>query len=71
MTERCMENSAADGFRVSDFCWGHGGDDRHHPFRANELTAGYDYAAFGHIHKAAQLIPNRGGNGWFPGADRL
>ena len=38
---------------------GHGGDDRHHPFRANELTAGYDYAAFGHIHKAAQLIPNR------------
>lgn len=27
--------------------------------RANELTAGYDYAAFGHIHKAAQLIPNR------------
>jgi len=38
---------------------GHGGDDRHHPFRANELTAGYDYAAFGHIHKAAQLISNR------------
>ncbi|WP_294784677.1 metallophosphoesterase [uncultured Eubacterium sp.] len=39
---------------------GHGGDDRHHPFRAGEIAAaGFDYAAFGHIHKAAQLIPGK------------
>lgn len=39
---------------------GHGGDDRHHPFRANDIIeAGFDYAAFGHIHKAAQLIPGK------------
>lgn len=39
---------------------GHGGDDRHHPFRANDIVAaGFDYAAFGHIHKAAQLIPGK------------
>ena len=39
---------------------GHGGDDRHHPFRANDIAeAGFDYAAFGHIHKAAQLIPGK------------
>lgn len=39
---------------------GHGGDDRHHPFRANDLAeAGFDYAAFGHIHKVAQLIPGK------------
>lgn len=39
---------------------GHGGDDRHHPFRANDIVeAGFDYAVFGHIHKAAQLIPGK------------
>ena len=39
---------------------GHGGDDRHHPFRVNDIVeAGFDYAAFGHIHKAAQLIPGK------------
>lgn len=39
---------------------GHGGDDRHHPFRANDImAAGFDYAAFGHIHKAAQMIPGK------------
>lgn len=39
---------------------GHGGDDRHHPFRANDIAeAGFDYAAFGHIHKVAQLIPGK------------
>ena len=39
---------------------GHGGDDRHHPFRVEDLlAAGFDYAAFGHIHKAAQLIPGK------------
>ncbi len=39
---------------------GHGGDDRHHPFRANDIVAaGFDYAAFGHIHKAAQMVPGK------------
>lgn len=39
---------------------GHGGDDRHHPFRTDDImAAGFDYAAFGHIHKAAQLVPGK------------
>ena len=39
---------------------GHGGDEKHHPFSGEEiLAAGYDYAAFGHIHKPAQIIKDR------------
>lgn len=39
---------------------GHGGDEKHHPFSASQIVgAGYDYAAFGHIHKAEQLIPGK------------
>lgn len=39
---------------------GHGGDDRHHPFQVREiLDAGFDYAAFGHIHKGGSLAENR------------
>lgn len=38
----------------------HGGDEKHIPFRANDiLKAGFDYAACGHIHKPMQLIENR------------
>ena len=39
---------------------GHGGDEKHHPFRTNDIgAAGFDYVAFGHIHKAAQLVPGK------------
>lgn len=39
---------------------GHGGDEKHRPFSARRVVeAGYDYAAFGHIHKAGQLVPGR------------
>ncbi|MCU6761789.1 Nuclease sbcCD subunit D [uncultured Roseburia sp.] len=35
---------------------GHGGDEKHHPFTLTELQeAGYDYAAFGHIHIPQKL----------------
>lgn len=39
---------------------GHGGDEKHHPFSASQIAkAGYDYAAFGHIHKAQQMVPGK------------
>lgn len=38
----------------------HGGDEKHIPFRAQEIVkAGFDYAACGHIHKPVQLVENR------------
>ena len=44
----------------------HGGDDKHMPFRVGEIAKlGYDYAAFGHIHRPQELIPNRA---YFSGA---
>lgn len=39
---------------------GHGGDEKHRPFSARRvLEAGFDYAAFGHIHRAEQLVPGK------------
>ena len=39
---------------------GHGGDEKHHPFTPAEiLEAGYDYAAFGHIHIPRRLKEHR------------
>lgn len=39
---------------------GHGGDAKHHPFSPEEiLAAGYDYAAFGHIHKPGQIVQDK------------
>ncbi len=44
----------------------HGGDEKHMPFRKEELMdLGYDYVALGHIHKPQELIP---GMMAFPGA---
>lgn len=38
----------------------HGGDDRHSPWKKEELAAaGFDYIACGHIHKPEILIPDR------------
>lgn len=37
-----------------------GGDEKHIPFKAGDIASlGYDYAAFGHIHKPQELIPDR------------
>lgn len=39
---------------------GHGGDDKHRSFNARKIAdLGFDYAAFGHIHKAEQMIPGK------------
>lgn len=39
---------------------GHGGDEKHRPFNARKVAeAGFDYAAFGHIHRAEQLVPGK------------
>lgn len=38
----------------------HGGDEKHIPFRKNELLKlGYDYIALGHIHLPAELAKDR------------
>lgn len=38
----------------------HGGDDRHSPWKKEEMAAaGFDYIACGHIHKPEILVPNR------------
>lgn len=44
----------------------HGGDEKHIPFKAGDIASlGYDYAAFGHIHKPQELVPDRA---YFSGA---
>ena len=38
----------------------HGGDEKHIPFRKNELVKqGYDYIALGHIHLPAELAKDQ------------
>ena len=38
----------------------HGGDEKHIPIKSSQImTLGYDYAAFGHIHKPQMLVENR------------
>ena len=38
----------------------HGGDEKHIPFRKNELAKrGYDYVALGHIHLPAELVKDQ------------
>ena len=38
----------------------HGGDDRHSPWKKEEMAAaGFDYIACGHIHKPEILVPDR------------
>lgn len=38
----------------------HGGDDKHIPFTKEKLArSGFDYIAFGHIHKPGTIIPGR------------
>lgn len=39
---------------------GHGGDEKHRPFNVKKVAElGFDYAAFGHIHKAEQMVPGK------------
>lgn len=38
----------------------HGGDEKHIPFRKEKLEkSGFDYIAFGHIHKPGVILPDR------------
>ncbi len=39
---------------------GHGGDEKHRPFNARRVEEmGFSYGAFGHIHKAEQMVPDK------------
>ncbi|WP_138264039.1 metallophosphoesterase family protein [[Clostridium] hylemonae] len=59
-TERAYDRAVPFGKQKYEILLGHGGDDKHIPFRAGDIAKlGYDYAAFGHIHKPQQLIPDR------------
>ena len=40
---------------------GHGGDEKHIPYTKEKLANnGFDYVAFGHVHKPGMMIPGRG-----------
>lgn len=50
--ERLYDHAFAKKRQRYEILLAHGGDDRHIPFRAEDLAAlGYDYIALGHIHK--------------------
>lgn len=45
---------------IASILLAHGGDEKHIPFRKNELLKlGYDYIALGHIHLPAELAKDR------------
>ncbi len=47
-----------DGY--SNILLAHGGDEKHIPFKTNELKKSvFDYVAFGHIHKPMQLVQDK------------
>lgn len=49
--------------KEGDYCnilLAHGGDEKHIPFRSEDFKrSGFDYVAFGHIHKPVQVIPDK------------
>lgn len=61
--ESVAKGAAGDGAQSQpgyNILLGHGGDEQHRPFNARRVAeAGFDYAAFGHIHKAEQMIPGK------------
>lgn len=49
--------------KEGDFCnilLAHGGDEKHSPFCGDDFTdSGFDYVAFGHIHKPMQIVQDK------------
>ncbi len=49
--------------KEGDFCnilLAHGGDEKHSPFHGGDFTdSGFDYVAFGHIHKPMQIVQDK------------
>ena len=54
------DTAVAQGRQKYEILLAHGGDEKHIPFRKEQLLKlGYDYVALGHIHKPQVLIENR------------
>lgn len=54
------QNVRAEEGNYCNILLAHGGDEKHIPFRSNDFArAGFDYVAFGHIHKPMQLVKDQ------------
>lgn len=60
ITENLYERMMAPKKAKYEFLLAHGGDEKHIPFKKDEMLAlGYDYIALGHIHKPQTLVENK------------
>lgn len=60
ITENLYGQARPSGAMKYHILLAHGGDDRHSPWKKEEMAAaGFDYIACGHIHKPEILIPDR------------
>ena len=60
ITETLYEKILPEKRGIASILLAHGGDEKHIPFRKNELLKlGYDYIALGHIHLPAELAKDR------------
>ena len=60
ITEPLYEKILPEKRGIASILLAHGGDEKHIPFRKNELLKlGYDYIALGHIHLPAELAKDR------------
>lgn len=58
--EPLYENVQAKDDGYSNILLAHGGDEKHSPFRGNDFAeSGFDYVAFGHIHKPMQIVQDK------------
>lgn len=54
------DHAVPEGRQKYEILLAHGGDEKHIPIKSNQImTLGYDYVAFGHIHKPQLLVENR------------
>ena len=55
--EPLYDHAVPEGRQKYEILLAHGGDEKHIPIKSNQImTLGYDYAAFGHIHKPQMLV---------------
>ncbi len=58
--EPLYDHAVPEGRQKYEILLAHGGDEKHIPIKSNQImTLGYDYVAFGHIHKPQMLVENR------------
>lgn len=60
ITERLYDFAIAQHRQPVEILLAHGGDEKHIPFSRNRLVdLGYDYIAFGHIHKPLEIVKDK------------